>query len=615
MKPRFSPSRAASCRVLAISLTLSAASQGAGLIASDGVVSDQLGYSVSLSGNIGMAGAYRDDDRGSNSGSSYVFRGLDTAAGTSVTQNAKLIASDGEANDWHGYSVSLSGTSGLVGARLDDDRGDDSGSAYLYRNLDTATGPAVEQSAKLLASDGAANDQFGFSVSLSGNSGLVGAYLDDDKGNSSGSAYLYRNLDTATGPVVGQSAKLVASDGAATDLFGFSVSLSGNSGLVGAYADDDKGSDSGSAYLYRNLDTASGPAVGQSAKLVASDGAGGDNFGFSVSLSGNSGLVGAYLDDDKGSSSGSAYLYRNLDTATGPAVGQSAKLVASDGAASDLFGFSVSLSGNSGLVGAYADDDKGSSSGSAYLYRSLDTASGLAVTESVKLIATDGSVNDNFGYSVAIDGDNFLIGARGKTSFAGKAYSGSVASVTVMDTGATSRTISNISFTSQENWIIGETTDSNSVTLSAGDTAQVTASGMEVYIGKDAGSDNNTLNIAGILRANTVNIGAQTGNEGNMLRLQSTADIANAVAFIMGENNILSIAGDRTADGALLSYLASTTLTVWDGAGLTQVTNMNQSTLLSSVFDGTYTNFTAVPEPATALLSALAWLVLLRRRR
>jgi hypothetical protein len=106
---------------------------------------------------------------------------------------------------------------------------------------------------KLTASDGAAGDRFGSSVSLSGDGSvaLVGAYADDDKGTNSGSAYIFtRNGSTWT-----EQAKLVASDGASDDRFGYSVSLSsdGNTALIGAYLDDDKGTDSGAAYVYESV--------------------------------------------------------------------------------------------------------------------------------------------------------------------------------------------------------------------------------------------------------------------------------------------------------------------------------------------------------------------------
>ena len=239
----------------------------------------------------------------------------------------QLNASDGEAGDEFGFSVSLSGNTGLIGVREDDDNGSSSGSVYIFRNLDTATG-TVNESAKLLPSDGEAGDEFGFSVSLSGNTGLIGARLDDDNGSRIGSAYIFQNVDTAT-VTVNESVKLLPSDGEAGDQFGGSVSLSGNTGLVSAFSgDNDNGINSGSAYIFRNLDTATG-TVNEAVKLLASDGASIDNFGRSVSLSGNTGLIGANGDSDNGLGSGSAYIFRNLDTATGT-VNESAKLLASD---------------------------------------------------------------------------------------------------------------------------------------------------------------------------------------------------------------------------------------------------------------------------------------------
>ena len=188
-------------------------------------------------------------------------------------------------------------------------------------------------------------------------------------------------------------------------------------------------------------------------ELNASDGAANDRFGESVSLSGNTGLIGARFD---GLFFGSAYIFRNLDTATGT-VNESVKLLASDGAASDRFGDSVSLSGNTGLIGAALDDDNGSNSGSAYIFRNLDTATGT-VNESVKLLASDGAEDDNFGSSVSLDGDRFTVGAGngdGISADTGSAYTGTVSSVTTLDFGNTSAIIDGISFQSRTDWIIG----------------------------------------------------------------------------------------------------------------------------------------------------------------
>ena len=250
----------------------------------------------------------------------------------------------------------------------------------------------LTESMKLTASDGAAGDYFGRSVALDGTTALIGAYGDDDKGSNSGSAYL---VDTATGT----QTKITASDGAANDNFGLSVALDGTTALIGAGGDDDKGSNSGSAYL---VDTATGTQT----KLTASDGAAFDEFGISVALDGSTALIGADGDDDKGSYSGSAYLFDLL-------TGTQTKLLAEDGAAYDWFGRSVAISGTLAIVGAYRDD---AYTGSAYVF-DITTGAQLA-----KLTASDGGTDVVFGYSVAIDGTTALIGAFGDNGAAGAAY-------------------------------------------------------------------------------------------------------------------------------------------------------------------------------------------------
>jgi len=167
--------------------------------------------------------------------------------------------------------------------------------------------------------------------------------------------------DPPSGPPVGQLLKLTASDAAAFDYFGFSVSISGDTAIVGAFADDDAGSQSGSAYIF-GWD---GSQWTQTTKLTASDAALEDQFGASVSVSGDTALVGAYSDDDAGGASGSAYTF-GWD---GSQWSETAKLTASDAAPADRFGISVSISGNAAIVGAALNDDAGSYSGSAYVIR------------------------------------------------------------------------------------------------------------------------------------------------------------------------------------------------------------------------------------------------------
>ena len=308
------------------------------IVASDGAADDYFGYSVAISGNYAIVGAYQDDDNGTDSGSAYIFN---------VTTGAelhKLVPSDGAANDIFGISVAIDGNYAIVGARQDDDKGTNSGSAYIFN---VTTGAELH---KLTASDGVAGDNFGHSVAIDGNYAIVGARQDDDNGSNSGSAYIF-NVTTGA-----ELHKLTASDGAADDYFGESVAISGNYAIVVAYADDDKGSNSGSVYIF-NVNTGA-----ELHKLTASDGAESDYFGISVAIDGNYAIVGAHADDDKGSGSGSAYIF-NVQTGA-----ELHKLVASDGAASDQFGISVAISGIYTIVGARMDDDNGANSGSAYIF-------------------------------------------------------------------------------------------------------------------------------------------------------------------------------------------------------------------------------------------------------
>jgi len=240
------------------------------------------------------------------------------------------------------------------------------------------------------------------------------------QGDNSGSAYVFTR-DTAGDLASGwtQVAKLTAGDGAVRDVFGYSVSIDGDTVVIGAHYDDDKGLNSGSAYVYTR-DTAGDLASNwtQVAKLTADDGAAGDYFGSSVSIDGDTVVIGAHYDDDKGSNSGSAYVFTR-DTAGDLASNwtQIAKLTADDGAVNDNFGYSVSIDGDTVVIGAWNDDDKGLNSGSAYVF-TRDTAGELASnwTQVDKLNATDGAAGDEFGYSVSIDGDTMVIGARTLTT-------------------------------------------------------------------------------------------------------------------------------------------------------------------------------------------------------
>jgi hypothetical protein len=362
------------------------------LLASDGAAGDWFGRSVSISGDFAIVGAYR----GSDSGSAYIFK----REGAAWLLKQKLLASDGAAGDLFGYSVSISGDYAIIGASADDDRGSDSGSAYIFKRTLKYIPPGGfvwvwEEQAKLLASDGAANDLFGYSVSISGDYVIVGAPYDNDKGFDSGSAYIFKR----DGTIWTQQQNLTASDGAALDYFGCSVSISGDYTIVGAHQDDDKGTDSGSAYIFKR----DGESWVQQPKLLAVDGAAEDYFGRSVSISGDYAIVGAYGNDDRGSESGSAYIVKRV----GIAWLLQPRLLTADGDDGNYFGHSVSISGDYAIVGAYGDDDRGSDSGSAYIFK----RDGLEWLQQPKLLAADGTADDFFGYSVSISSDYAIVGA------------------------------------------------------------------------------------------------------------------------------------------------------------------------------------------------------------
>jgi hypothetical protein len=318
------------------------------------------------------------------------------AQAPSITESGKLLPSDGANGDQFGLSVSVSGDTAAVAARYDDDNGAESGSVYVF----VRSGGVWTQQAKLHPADGAADDQFGQSVVLPGETLVVGAHGDSDHGGNTGSAYVF----VRSGSTWTQQAKLVASDGMADDYFGWSVSVSGDTAVVGAWGVDGSDSHSGSAYVFvRN-----GTSWSQQVKLVPSDGSADDvslSYGSSVSVSGDTVLVGAYRDSDNGPVSGSVYVYLRAGTTWS----EQAKLLASDGSQDDYFGQSVFLAGNTAVIGAYGDSDNGSASGSVYVF----VRNGASWMEQIKLLASDGEANDILGQPVSLSGSTVVAGAFG----------------------------------------------------------------------------------------------------------------------------------------------------------------------------------------------------------
>lgn len=303
----------------------------------------------------------------------------------------KLTAGDGAPNDAFGYAASVSGHRAVVGAPGDDSPQADCGSAYVFE----LSGGAWVQAAKLLASDRAGGDAFGRTAAMDGDLAVIGAPYDDDRGQDSGSAYIFERV----AGVWTQVAKLTASDGAAYDGFGSAVAISAQSVLVGAPYDDAVGHDSGSAYVFVRV----GGVWVQQAKLLGGDGAADDYFGFGVGLSGDLAVIGAPYDDIGGVDSGSAYVFARV----GGVWGQSAKLAPAFGAAEDYFGRSVGMDGDFVIAGAHQDDTLGENAGCGYIFE----RDGGAWVERAKLLPSGGTSWDSIGVSVGLGDGVAVLGA------------------------------------------------------------------------------------------------------------------------------------------------------------------------------------------------------------
>ena len=317
---------------------------------------------------------------GGSKSSAPMNNGLtNTTTTTTFNAGTKITANDGGYQDQFGYTVDVSGNYAIIGSpNWDVGGGNNEGAAYIFN---VTTGAQLH---KLTADDGAEGDTFGYGAAIDGNYAIVGAYSDDDGGNSSGSAYVF---DVTTG---NQLRKLTG-----TGNFGQNVAISGNYAIISAEGDNDNGS----AYIF-NVTNGN-----QVHKLASSDGASNDDFGYSVSIDGNNAIVSTM---GKNSYQGAAYIF-NVTTGN-----QVHKLTASDGQSNDYFGRDSSIYGNYAIVGAGMDDDGASDSGSVYIF---DITTGNQLQ---KLTTSDPAANERFGHIVAITDNYFVVGKPYDTN--GSAY-------------------------------------------------------------------------------------------------------------------------------------------------------------------------------------------------
>ena len=360
------------------------------LTASDIIGIGDFGNSVSVSGNTAEIGA-----PGSNGylGAAYIF----VRSGGVWTQQQELMASDGAPGDQFGNSVSVFGDTAVIGASYKNGR---QGAAYVF----VRSAGVWTQQQELTASDGAAADFFGSSVGVSGDTAVIADY-EKNVGRNTGQGVAY--VFARSGGVWSQQQELTASDGAANDFFGISVSVSGDTAVIGAYG---KNAGQGAAYVF----VLSAGVWSQQQELTASGGIALDGFGSGVAVSGDTAVIGA---PGKNSDVGAGYVF----VSSGGVWSQRQELTASDGVANDYFGISVSLSGDTAVIGALTEGDDFSvyqGDGAAYLF----VRSGAMWTQQQKLTASDGVANDRFGYSVSVSGNTALIGAFNKNSAQGAAY-------------------------------------------------------------------------------------------------------------------------------------------------------------------------------------------------
>ena len=385
------------------------------LTASDPENGDKFGSSADIDGDTAVIGSIANDDHGTNSGSAYIFT-RDTAGDntSSWTQRVKLTASDAAAFDYFG------GTQSRDGVAIDGDTvaisavGDDSkssrvkvgGAVYVFtRDTPGSLTSGWTQRAKLVPSDTASRDNFGLSVSIDGDTMVIGSYGTSYRG----AVYVFRR--TAPGTLTSgwtQVTKMTASDPINNALFGISLSLSGDTVVIGARSND-------SAYIFTR-DTPGSLTSGwtQRAKLTASDGVSGDQFGESVSIDGDTVVIGANRDDDDGNDSGSVYIFTR-DTPGSLTSGwtQGVKLTADDASSPDDFGVHVTIEGDIIVIGARFKSVNGYSLiGTAYVF-TRDAVGNW--TQTSKFVASDATLSNSptFGDTVAISGDTILVSASG----------------------------------------------------------------------------------------------------------------------------------------------------------------------------------------------------------
>jgi FG-GAP repeat protein/List-Bact-rpt repeat protein len=329
-------------------------------------------------------------------------------------QQAQLTAGDGAANDHFGQSVAVSGSTVLVGTPGHTVGTNTSQGAVYVFTVPPGGWTNTTQTAELTASDGAASDGFGSSVAVAGNTIVAGAPSHKVGANAGqGAAYVF------TMPAGGwvnatQTAELTASDGAASDGFGSSVAVAGSTIVAGA-RNHKVGANAGQGAAYVFTMPTAGPWVDatQIAELTASDGASGEQFGSAVAISGGTIVAGAF-NHKVGANNGQGAAYVFTMPTAGPWVNatQTAELTAGDGASGDHLGSGVAASGATVVAGAPNHRvGLNDNQGAAYVFVMPSMGGWVNATQQAELTASDGGVDDSGGRSVAVSGTMIVASA------------------------------------------------------------------------------------------------------------------------------------------------------------------------------------------------------------
>jgi hypothetical protein len=324
--------------------------------------------------------------------------GMATAASAATPIEKKILAADGAAGDQFGYSVAADGDTLVVGAPFDPAGTNvNQGSVYVFQRQAGGSN-AWGQVAHLTTAGGSTDERFGESVAISGDVLVVGASRDN---YCQGAAYVFER-DAGGTNAWGQMARLTAPYGTYWEYFGWSVAARDDLILVGAFGRNaGQGAYQGAAYLYRRW--TNGPPWQLEHELIAPDGEANDCFGSAVALNRNPNvdmIIGACGDDGR---AGSAYLFSILGVQ---------KLTASDPQSNALFGVSATAWDDVVVIGAQgAGLSPLANQGAAYVFHYQSST--FVWREAAKLRGSDILGDACFGCSAALRGDVLVVGARG----------------------------------------------------------------------------------------------------------------------------------------------------------------------------------------------------------